>query len=200
MAAGHRGAGVDEERDREVLLLDEELDEEALEPGVDVPVELAQVVAEGVVAVVGELHGLAPLDAPPAALQAAPHRRPDEQQQALELAQERLVEHGRVELGGQEDLRAPGARRPRPAGRRSWDGRRPGYSTVAGWTASRIVRTTASGVIPSASPSKLRMSRWRSAGRAASRISSTDTFERPSSRAKILPAVTSAWAPRGEPP
>ena len=45
-AVGHRGRPVDEERDREVLLLDEELHEQLLEAGVDVPVELAQVVAE----------------------------------------------------------------------------------------------------------------------------------------------------------
>jgi hypothetical protein len=43
--------------DGDVLLLDEQLDEELLEAGVDVPVERAQVVADGVVAVVGELDG-----------------------------------------------------------------------------------------------------------------------------------------------
>jgi hypothetical protein len=41
--------------DRDVLFLDVELDEQLLETGQDVPVELAQVVAEGVVAEVGEL-------------------------------------------------------------------------------------------------------------------------------------------------
>ena len=51
----HRRRRVDEQRDGDVLLLDEELDEQPLEAGVDVPVELAQVVAERVVAVVGEL-------------------------------------------------------------------------------------------------------------------------------------------------
>ena len=116
MAAGHRRAGVDEEGDGEVLLLDEQLDEQPLEPGVDVPVELAQVVAEGVVAVVGELHGLAPLDAPAAALEAAPDGRADEQQEALELAQEPLVEHGRVELGGRKTWRV-GRRSGTAAGR-----------------------------------------------------------------------------------
>ena len=58
----------------------------------------------------------------------------------------------------------------------------------------------ASVVMPSASPSKLRMIRCRSDGRAAARMSSTETLNRPSSRAKILPAVTSAWAPRGDAP
>ena len=101
----------------DVLLLDEELDEQPLEPGVDVPVELAQVVAEGVVAVVGELDRLAALDAPPAALEPAADGRAHQQQQALELAQERLVEDGRVDLARQERLARAG-RRPVATGRR----------------------------------------------------------------------------------
>ena len=40
---------------------------------------------------------------------------------------------------------------------------------------------TASVVMPSASPSKLRMIRWRSAGRATARMSSVETLNRPSS-------------------
>ena len=43
-------------------------------------------------------------------------------------------------------------------------GRERAYSTVGTATASRIARTTASVVMPSASPSKLRMIRWRSGG------------------------------------
>ena len=83
--------------DGDVLLLHEQLDEQLLEAGVDVPVERAQVVAQGVVAVVGELHRLAALDAPADALEAAPDGRPGDQHQPLQLAQERLVEDGRVD-------------------------------------------------------------------------------------------------------
>ena len=132
-AEGHRRAGVEEERDRDVLLLDEQLDEQLLEAGVDVPVELAQVVAQRVVAVVGELHGLAALDAPPAALEAAPDRLLHEHAEPLELAQEPLVEDGRVQLvragtpGRRWACRAP----RRPAGRRRAPGPRPG--PAAGW-------------------------------------------------------------------
>ena len=43
----------------EVLFLEEELDEELLESGVDVPVQEAEVVADAVVAEVRELGGLA---------------------------------------------------------------------------------------------------------------------------------------------
>ena len=51
----HRGAGIDEEVQMQVLLLLEELDEEAVEPAVDVPVHRAEIVAEDVVAVIGKL-------------------------------------------------------------------------------------------------------------------------------------------------
>ena len=71
---GVRRRCVDEERDGDVLLLDEQLDEQLLESGVDVPVELAEVVAQGVVAVIGELDRLAALDAPAATLEAASDR------------------------------------------------------------------------------------------------------------------------------
>ena len=57
------------------------------------------------------------------------------------------------------------------------------YSTAGGVTASRIERTIASGVMPSASPSKLRITRCRRAGMATARMSSTETLKRPSSRA-----------------
>ena len=194
---GHRRGGIDEQRDRDVLFLDEELDEQLLQTGIDVPVELAEVVAERVVAVVGELDRLAALDAPAAALEAAPDRRAHQQEQPLELAQERLVEDGRVDLARQERLARAG-RRPvgdgplgRPTGLGTW-GNRPSlgssrwsrrYSTVGATTASRMARMTASVVMPSASPSKLRMIRCRSDGSATARMSSIETLKRPSSSA-----------------
>ena len=201
MPGRHRRRRVDEQRDGDVLLLDEQLDEEPLESGVDVPVELAQVVAERVFAVIGELDRLATLDAPAAALEPAADRRAHDQQQPLELAQERLVEDGRVDLARQERARCP----PLPAKHRRAPSHRPpqrpvrgglrvearalghrgraAYSTVGTATASRIARTADSLVMPSASPSKLRMMRWRRAGRATARMSSVETLNRPSSRA-----------------
>ena len=82
----------------DVLLLDEQLHEQLLEPRVDVPVELAQVVAQGVVAVVGELDALAALHAPPPALEPAADRLLHQHAEALELPQEALVEDRRVEV------------------------------------------------------------------------------------------------------
>ena len=107
-ARRHRRRGIDEQRHGDVLFLDEELDEQLLEAGVDVPVELAQVVAERVVAVVGELDRLAPLDAAPTALETAADRGAHEQEKALELPQEGLVEDGRVDLARQERLARAG--------------------------------------------------------------------------------------------
>ena len=88
--------------DGDVLLLDEELDEQLLEAGVEVPVERAQVVAQGVVAIVGELDRLAALDAAPDALHAAVDGLARDQHQALELAQEGLVEDGRIDRRRQQ--------------------------------------------------------------------------------------------------
>jgi hypothetical protein len=101
-ARRHRRRGVEQEGDRDVLLLDEELHEELLEAGEDVPVELAEVVAEGVVAEVGELDALSALDAAPAALQRAPGGRPHDQEPPLQLPEECLVEDGRIQLAGEE--------------------------------------------------------------------------------------------------
>src|SRR6266536_889027 len=120
----HGRARVDEDADGDVLLLHEELDEQALEPRIHVPVELAQVVAEGVIAVVGELHRLTTLDAPPAALEPAANGCPHDQKEALQLPQERLVEDGRIQLVGQEGAprTAGGHVRSGAAGRRGGRG------------------------------------------------------------------------------
>ncbi len=75
-----------------VLLLDEELDEEPFEAGVGIPVELAQVVARGVVPVVGELDALPAADAAALALHAAGGQPPRGELDLLEAAQEGLVE------------------------------------------------------------------------------------------------------------
>ena len=85
--------------DRDVLLLDEELHEEALEPGVGVPVELAQVVAGGVVAVVGELNALPSPHAAALTLHPPGGQPARGELELLEAAQERLVEE-RCALGG----------------------------------------------------------------------------------------------------
>ena len=256
-AGGHRGRAVEEEGDRDVLLLDVQLDEQLLQAGEHVPVQLPQVVAEGVVAEVGELDGLAALHRSPAALEAAANRPLHDQEQALQLAQELLVEHRGIDVRRKERrLRRAraGSRRPRLArrcaflrgdgprghwitspvpcampcvgwtagpaaagigpcrprdvaswtdgpaaaapGRTGWThgplvashgtiavGETACYSTLGGGTASRIARTMASGVMPSASPSKLRITRCRRDGRVTARMSSIETLNRPSSSA-----------------
>ena len=117
--------------DGDVLLLDEELDEEPLETGVDVPVELAQVVAQGIVAVVGELDRDAALGAAADPLETTADRALRHQQEALELAQKALVEDGRVDRRRQQggpaagSGRRPGRRLLGGRGRVAWRERRP---------------------------------------------------------------------------
>ena len=86
---------VHEHVERQVLFFEEELEEEAFEAGVDVPVDEAEVVADDVVAVVGELHALAPSFAAALALHLAG--------EDLAADQIELVQPGH-ELGGKEDL------------------------------------------------------------------------------------------------
>ena len=88
--------------DRDVFLLDVQLDEQLLQAGEHVPVEEAKVVAKGVVAEVGELDGLAALHRSPATLEAAANRPLHDQQQPLELSQETLVEDRRVDVRREE--------------------------------------------------------------------------------------------------
>src|SRR4029079_14621842 len=71
------------------------------------------------------------------------------------------------------------------------------YFIVSG-SCFRISWRTSSVFTPSASTSKLSSTRWRSAGSATARMSSIDAAKRPSNSARIFPASSSAWAPRGD--
>ena len=71
IAAVARGRSVDNDVQRQVLLLEEELQEQAVKPAEDVPVDVPQVVPHDVGAVIRELDGLAPLLRPPLALELA---------------------------------------------------------------------------------------------------------------------------------
>src|SRR5439155_25610529 len=53
----HRGGRVGEHVQAKVFFVDEELDVQTIEPTVDVPVDVSQVVADAVGPIVGELHG-----------------------------------------------------------------------------------------------------------------------------------------------
>lgn len=70
-----------------------------------------------------------------------------------------------------------------------------GYPSTA--SVDTMFSTIASWVTPSASASKFRIRRWRSAGSATARTSSTPAAGRPSTSARHLAASTSAWAARG---
>ncbi len=109
VAERHRRARVDDEVDGEVLFLLVEADEEALEALVDVPVEVAKIVARLVVAVVGELDAAPALLRAPLGAQAAREDPPADEREVVELPLELVVEELRrlaTEEGGARDERA----------------------------------------------------------------------------------------------
>lgn len=57
----HRGAGIHEQVDVQILLLLEKLDEQTIQASVDVPVNVPQIIAGGVISIVGELQAGADL-------------------------------------------------------------------------------------------------------------------------------------------
>src|SRR6185437_10958662 len=177
----HRGADVDQQIDRQVLVFLEQAHRAALEPAEEIPVQVAQVVAGRVVAMVGELEPGPDAPAAPHAVRAPGGRAADGERQRFELAQESRVES------------ALGRRRLRRAERTR---RRHGIS------GSRVsnLPTSASAVIPSASPSKLSSTRWRKAGIATRRTSEKEGANRPARSASNLAPRMTACAPRGELP
>src|SRR4030095_7905598 len=54
-AESHRRGGIEEEVEAEILLVHEQLHVEPVEPAVDVPVDVAEIIAQPVGPVVGEL-------------------------------------------------------------------------------------------------------------------------------------------------
>src|SRR5262249_49723357 len=84
VAEVHREAVVDQEVDVQVFFLHEQAEEEAIKAGVKVPVEEAEVIADDVVAVIGELDRLALALAAPLALHAAEEDLARDQLELLE--------------------------------------------------------------------------------------------------------------------
>src|SRR5690606_26664631 len=84
----HGGGGVDDEVEGEVFLLAEELEEEAVHAGEDVPVDVAEVIAGDVLAVVVELDGSAAFFRAAFAGELPGEDLPGEEVEAVELRQE----------------------------------------------------------------------------------------------------------------
>ena len=91
----HRQAGVEQRVDVQVFLLEKQLQEELVEPAVDVPVDVPQVVAERVVAMLGELDRRTPALALALAFHPADEDPAADQLELLELVQELRVEQRR---------------------------------------------------------------------------------------------------------
>ena len=79
--------------DAQILLVDEELDVQAIGPPVDVPVDVAEVVADPVGAVVRELDALSLARATALALHAAAERPTRRDREPLQLRQELGAEY-----------------------------------------------------------------------------------------------------------
>src|SRR4051795_3459139 len=96
----HRQAGVEQRVEVEVFLLEEELQEELVEAAVDVPVDVPEVVADRVVAMVGELDRRAAPLALALPLHPADEDLAADQLELLELVQELGVEQGGALVSG----------------------------------------------------------------------------------------------------
>lgn len=90
----HRLRGVKEQVDVEVLLLLEQLEQQIVHPRVDVPVQVAVVVARRVLAVVGELDARAEGGASSLRLDPPAKHAPRHQRQILQLLEEIPFEYG----------------------------------------------------------------------------------------------------------
>jgi hypothetical protein len=99
IAKRHAGAGVDEGIEVKVFLLEKELDDQLVEPGVEIPVEGSQVVAGDVVAIVGEFDTLTLPLAPPLPLHPATKDLAGHQLEPLELGHQ-IGGKDRLELFG----------------------------------------------------------------------------------------------------
>src|SRR5690606_38278263 len=91
----HRAAGIEQEVHVEVLLLLEELYEEAVEPTVDVPVDRAGIIPRDVVPEVGEFQARADLARGPIGAIRTPEGAAGEDVQLLELRKKPGVEKQR---------------------------------------------------------------------------------------------------------
>jgi hypothetical protein len=80
--------------DGDILLLQEELEVEAFQAGVGIPVDLSKVVAGGIGAKVGELDCPAALGTAPFTLELTGERSPRDERQPLQPSEEGFVKKG----------------------------------------------------------------------------------------------------------
>ena len=178
----HRLADVEQQPADEVRLLLVLLEVEAAGPAVDLPVDVLDVVAGDVLAVLGELDGEAVVRALVHARQVALDDQPRLQLQAADLGERQRVEVALrvVSIGSRRGMIVQSAftwrarrKRKRVARRRPCPCQRSSFGSRGIMSASR--RTMSSGLMPSASALKLVMMRCRSTGTATARMSSHET-------------------------
>ncbi len=130
----HRLAGVDQGVKVEVFLFEEQLEEQAVEAGVSVPIDEAEVVAGDVVAEVGELDALTFALAAALALHAAAEDAASDQLELFQLGEQLRSEQGTGDGGhtwqsnacrmgmGQQALRLRSLPRRLNGAGRGWNG------------------------------------------------------------------------------
>ena len=96
LAEAHAPRAVEQEVDVQVFLFLKPLEQQVAVAGIDVPVEIAEVVARRVLAMVGELDPPAELHRPPLRQERAAKHPPRDQRQVFELLQEVGVEQRHV--------------------------------------------------------------------------------------------------------
>src|SRR5690606_33268064 len=87
-AKPHRGAGVDEGIEVQILFLEKQLEKQPVQPSVQVPIDKPQVIADDIVAKVSEFDALALALAAPFALHAAAEHFARDQLHALQPAEQ----------------------------------------------------------------------------------------------------------------
>ena len=92
MAEGHAPRAVEQQVNVQVFFFLKPFEQELAVAGVDVPVEVAEVVARGVFAMVGKLDAAAELHRPPLGQKLAAEDPPRDEGQVFELLQEVGVE------------------------------------------------------------------------------------------------------------
>jgi hypothetical protein len=90
----HRAAGVNEQVNGQIFFLHKELEEEALQPGVGVPIYQPEIVAGHIVTIIGKLDRLASFGATALSLPLAALGLPSDEGEGFEAAEEGFVKEG----------------------------------------------------------------------------------------------------------
>ena len=110
----HRRRGVDQEVDIKVFFLFKEAEEELFDPPIDVPIDVAKIIAAGVLAVIGKLDAAADFAGFAVGAVRACEGLAGDDVEILELGEEALVEEGASVVGARQ-IGGPGCHELTPS-------------------------------------------------------------------------------------